>query len=77
MDEKLQSLLRHLPALRAAGVTYLEVDGVKVIVDRVPQQADGAPAPGPQSPWNDPQTYGMPDGTAMPPSLARRVGSAQ
>lgn len=76
MEEKLAALLRHLPALRAGGVTYVEVDGLKVLIDRVPADpGQEGQAAAPESPWNDPNTYGMPHGTPMPPSLARRVGT--
>lgn len=76
MEEKLAALLRHLPALRAGGVTYVEVDGLKVLIDREPPAPDeSGKSAAPDSPWNDPNTYGMPHGTPMPPSLSRRVGT--
>jgi len=64
MDEKLATLLKHLPAFQALGVSSLKVDGIEVHLRGMPQ-AETAPAEQ-QPQGRDPVMYGLPPGVKLP-----------
>lgn len=73
MDEKLQILLKHLPALRAEGVVAIMIDGVQVQLN--PLRLEEAPQTVVEPPaGRDPVTYGL-DPRVKLPSLRDRRGT--
>lgn len=66
METKLVVFLKYLPQLQAAGVTSIEIDGIKAAL-RPLALAPEATAPGPANPNpRDPVTFGFAPGTVMP-----------
>jgi hypothetical protein len=69
LDEKLSILLKHLPALRAEGVSCLKIDGIELLLRPVmPSEM----ASEPPSVGRDPVTLGLPPGTKLPTLRERR-----
>lgn len=66
METKLVVFLKYLPQLQAAGVTSIEIDGIKAHLRGMPQ-AESAPTLTPLNPNpRDPVTFGFAPGTVMP-----------
>jgi hypothetical protein len=72
MDEKLQILIKHLPALREQGVSCLKIDGIELLLrpvlpsEEIPQKLEP-----PQG--RDPLRYGLKPGTEMPTLRGRNA----
>lgn len=67
----IKALLKHVPALREAGVLSLSIDGLTatlapfVVEHEVDADAATTTEP-PTNPWNDPDTYGRTAGAKVP-----------
>lgn len=64
LDEKLTTLLKHLPALRAEGVSCLKIGDIEVLLRPVIPEMPASPEP-PRN-TRDPARYGLPPDVKLP-----------
>lgn len=72
LEAQLALAAKYAPALRAAGVKALYLEGIHM--ELLPQQGETElpPPPPPEPKGRDPGAYGLPPGTKMPSLRGRR-----